>query len=311
MKSLFRKFKEGLKKSTPTFLKAFGKVGGLFGGKTIDAATLDELEEALYMADFGVETTEEILEAIRNAYKEDKSLRGEEAAGIGARVLEQALKGAEAEFRVEERPAVVALVGVNGSGKTTTAAKLALRFRESGFQPLVGACDTFRAAANEQIRTWCERLEVPLVASQHGADAAAVAYDALEAARSRGSDVLLLDTAGRLHNKGHLMKELGKIRRVLDKRDPKALQHAWLVIDGSVGSNSIEQAKVFHEAFGLTGLLVTKLDGTSRGGALVGIYRQLRLPIYFVGLGEKAEDLQPFSVRNYSRALFGLEEEGQ
>lgn len=309
MKSFFRKFKEGLKKSTPTFQKAFGKVGGLFGGKTIDAGTLDELEEALYMADFGVETTEEILEAIRTAYKEDRSLRGEEAARIGARVLEQVLEGAEAAFAAEEPPAVIALVGVNGSGKTTTAAKLAHRFREDGLQPLVGACDTFRAAANEQIRTWCERLEVPLIASQHGADAAAVAYDALEAARSRGSDVLLLDTAGRLHNKGHLMQELGKIRRVLEKRSPGSLRHAWLVIDGSVGSNSIEQAKVFHEAFGLTGLIVTKLDGTSRGGALVGIYRQLQLPIYFVGLGEKAEDLQPFSVRNYTHALFGLEEE--
>lgn len=310
MRSFFQKFREGLRKSTPTFHKAFERVGGLFGGKAIDASTLDELEEALYMADFGVETAEEILEAIREGYRQDKSLRGEEAAGIGARVLEQVLAGAEGRFEPGgDGPTVVVLAGVNGSGKTTTAAKLARLFKEEGWSPMVGACDTFRAAANEQIRTWCERLEVPLVASQHGADAAAVAYDAHAAASSRGSDVLLLDTAGRLHNKSHLMEELAKIRRVLRKRDADAPQHAWLVVDGSVGSNSIEQAKVFHEAFGLTGIVVTKLDGTSRGGALVGIYRQLKLPIYFVGLGEKAEDLQPFSVRYYSRALFGLEVE--
>lgn len=310
MKSFFRKFREGLRKSTPTFHKAFDKVGGLFGGKAIDASTLDELEEALYMADFGVETTEEILEAIREGYRKDKSLRGEDAARIGARVLEQVLEGAEGQLDTAGRkPSVVVLAGINGSGKTTTAAKLGQLLREDGRQPMVGACDTFRAAANEQIRAWCERLDIPLVASQHGADAAAVAFDAHQAASSRGSDVLILDTAGRLHNKGHLMQELAKLRRVLQKRDEEAPHHAWLVVDGSVGSNSIEQAKVFHEAFGLTGIVVTKLDGTSRGGALVGIYRQLRLPIYFVGLGEKAEDLQPFSVRYYSRAIFGLEGE--
>ena len=173
---------------------------------------------------------------------------------------------------------------------------------------MVGACDTFRAAANEQIRSWCERLDVDLVASQHGADSAAVAYDAFAAARSRGADVLILDTAGRLHNKANLMKELQKIRRVLQKHDEAAPHHAWLVVDGSIGSNSIEQARVFHEAFGLTGIIVTKLDGTSRGGALVGIYRELKLPIYFVGLGEQSDDLQPFSIHHYTHALFGLED---
>ena len=203
---------------------------------------------------------------------------------------------------------VIALIGVNGSGKTTTAAKLAHLFKVDGRRPVVGACDTFRAAANEQIRNWCERLDVELVASQHGADAAAVAFDAYAAARSRGADVLILDTAGRLHNKANLMKELQKIRRVLQKHDETAPHHAWLVVDGSLGSNSIEQARVFHEAFGLTGIIVTKLDGTSRGGALVGIYRELGLPIYFVGLGEKAEDLQPFSIHHYTHALFGLED---
>jgi fused signal recognition particle receptor len=310
MRSFFSKFKEGLKRSTPTFAKAFGKVGSLFGGKVIDAATLDELEEALYTADFGVETTEEILEAIREGYRKNKELRGQEAAEIAARVLEGVLAGAEGRLEPgTHQPEVIALVGVNGSGKTTTTAKLARLYMEDGHEPLVGACDTFRAAANEQIKAWCERLGVQLVASQHGADAAAVAYDAYAAAKSRQSGILLLDTAGRLHNKAHLMKELEKIRRVLRKHDDDAPHHAWLVVDASLGSNSIEQARVFHESFGLTGIIVTKLDGTSRGGALVGIYRELRLPVYFVGLGEQAEDLQPFSVKNYVRALFGLEDD--
>lgn len=309
MKSFFSKFKEGLKKSTPTFYKAFSRVGTLFGGKPIDAATLDELEEALYLADFGVETTEEILEAIRAASRQDRDLRGLEAARIGTRVLEEVLAGAEGRFETGgEKPAVIALVGVNGSGKTTTAAKLAHLFKGDGLHPVVGACDTFRAAANEQIRTWCERLGVELVASHQGADSAAVAYDAYSAARSRGADVLLLDTAGRLHNKVHLMAELAKIRRVLQKQDSAAPHHAWLVVDASIGSNSIEQARVFHEAFGLTGIIMTKLDGTSRGGALVGIYRELGLPLYFVGLGEQPEDLQPFSIHHYTHALFGLED---
>jgi fused signal recognition particle receptor len=309
MRSFFSKFKEGLKRSTPTFHKAFGKVGGLFGGKTIDAATLDELEEALYTADFGVETTEEVLEAIREAYQKNKDLQGEQAARIGSHVLEKSLQGSEGRFTPgEKKPEVIALIGVNGSGKTTTAAKLAHLFKGDGFQTIVGACDTFRAAANEQIKTWCDRLDIELVASQHGADAAAVAFDAYAAAKSRGADVLLLDTAGRLHNKANLMKELQKIRRVLQKHDDFAPHHAWLVVDGSLGSNSIEQARVFHEAFGLTGIIVTKLDGTSRGGALVGIFRELKLPIYFVGLGEMPEDLQPFSIHHYTHALFGLED---
>lgn len=310
MRTFFSKFREGLKKSVPTFYKAFSKVGSAFGNRQIDPAALEELEEALYMADFGVETTEEILDAIRTAYRENKDLRGEQAARIGVRVLEKILDGAEGRIDPDasQKPQVIALVGVNGSGKTTTTAKLARLFKESGQRTIVGACDTFRAAANEQIRTWCERLDVELVASQHGADAAAVGFDALQAAQRRSADILLLDTAGRLHNKANLMKELGKLRRVLAKLDPGAPHHSFLIIDGSIGSNSIEQAKVFNEAFGLTGLIVTKLDGTSRGGALVGIYRQLRLPIFFVGLGEKAEDLQPFSVHHYTRAIFGLEE---
>ncbi len=307
MKSFFEKFKEGLKRTTPTFYKAFGAVGGLFAGKKLSAADVDELEEALYGADIGVETATEILDRIREAYRKEKELRGQDAAKIGAEVLRRVLTGAEGRLdEFSAKPEVIALIGVNGSGKTTTTAKLGHMFMQDGKSVLVGACDTFRAAANEQLKSWCDRLGLELVASQTGADAAAVAYDAYEAAAKRGRDVLILDTAGRLHTKHNLLGELDKIRRVLQKRDASAPQHRWLVLDGSIGSNSIEQARVFHKQFDLTGLVITKLDGTSRGGALVGIYREMRLPIYFVGLGEGPEDLQPFSVDSYVSALFGL-----
>ncbi len=305
MFGLFKKFKDGL---TKTAQKLVASVGGLFGQKPIDAATLDQLEEALYGADFGVETTSEILEEIRTAYKKDKDLHGREAAAIGAAVLRRVLAGAEGTLGpVGENPTVIALIGVNGSGKTTTCAKLAWKLKQDAASVTIGACDTFRAAANEQLRTWCERLDLELVASQHGADSAAVAFDAMAAAKARGRDYVLLDTAGRLHTKSNLMDELAKVRRVLQKHDPSAPHHSWLVIDGSHGSNAIEQAREFHRAFGLTGLVVTKLDGTARGGALVGIYRQLKLPVYFLGFGEQPEDLQPFSVDNYVNAVFGLE----
>lgn len=307
MLKFFKKFKQGLAKTSKTL---FGAARGIFGLKTLDDASIDELEEALYGADFGVETATEILDAIRAAYKKDKSLRGQEAAQIGATVLRRVLEGAEPNYEVgEDRPEVVCLIGVNGSGKTTTTAKLAHRLKEAGNTVVMGACDTFRAAANEQIKTWSDRLNIDLISSHHGADAAAVAFDSFEAAKARNADVLLLDTAGRLHTKSNLMEELKKVRRVLQKQNEKAPHHAWLVVDGSLGSNSIEQARVFHEAFGLTGLIITKLDGTSRGGALVGIYRSLNLPIYFVGLGEAAEDLQPFSIDSYVNAIFALEEE--
>ena len=307
MRSLFKKFKEGLKRQTPTFHKAFDRV---FSGAKLNQGALDELEEALYTADFGVETVEEIIEEIQAAYKADKQIRNEAAAKIGATVLTRVLDGAEGIITIgQHKPEVICLIGVNGSGKTTTTAKLGHLYQNEGYSLLIGACDTFRAAANEQIKHWAEKLEIDIVASHHGADSAAVAFDAHEAAKSRGHDIVLLDTAGRLHTKSNLMKELEKLRRVLQKQDPAAPHHSWLVVDGSLGSNSIEQARVFNESFPLTGLIITKLDGTSRGGALVGIYRELKLPIYFVGLGEQSGDLQPFSVKNYTNAIFGITDE--
>lgn len=314
MFGLFKKFKDGFAKTVTTIAS---KTAALFGGKPIDASSLETLEEALYTADFGVETTEEILQEIQAACKKDKELRGRQAAEIGAAVLRRVLAGSEG--RLEDTPApvaadgspnptVIAMIGVNGSGKTTTSAKLAWKLREEKKSVVLAACDTFRAAAVEQLKSWATRLDLEIVASHTGADSAAVAFDAWQAAKARKRDVLIVDTAGRLHTKANLMEELAKIRRVLQKNDSSAPQHRWLVVDGSLGSNSIQQAKVFHESFNLTGLVVTKLDGTSRGGAIVGIYRQLKLPIYFLGLGEQPEDLQPFSVENYVRAVFGLEE---
>lgn len=331
MFGLFKKFKDGLSKTVSAIA---AKTRGLFGGRKIDAASLDELEEALYTADFGVETTTEILEEIKRAYGKDKELQGRQAAEIGAAVLRRVLAGSEGILETAgaaalpdasaagaasdlsghktppaaKKPVVIAMIGVNGSGKTTTAAKLAWRLKQDGKTVTLAACDTFRAAAVEQLKTWGTKLDLEVIASHTGADAAAVAFDAWQAANSRGRDFLIVDTAGRLHTKSNLMEELAKIRRVLQKNDPTAPQHRWLVVDGSLGSNSIEQAKVFHQSFGLTGLVVTKLDGTSRGGAIVGIFRQLKIPIYFLGLGEQAEDLQPYSVENYTKAVFGLED---
>jgi fused signal recognition particle receptor len=309
MLSLFQKFRAGL---TKTAAAIADRSKSLFAGRRIDAASLDELEEALYTADFGVATATEILEEIKCAHQKEAGLRGQEAAAIGAAVLRRVLAGSEGRLDggaglPVTPPEVICLMGVNGSGKTTTAAKLAWMLKQDGRGVTVAACDTFRAAAVEQLKTWAQRLDLELVASQTGADAAAVAFDAWQAAKARGRQWLVIDTAGRLHTKSNLMEELAKIRRVLQKHDPAAPHHSWLVIDGSLGSNSIEQAKVFHRSFGLTGLVVTKLDGTSRGGAIVGIWRELKLPIYFVGLGEQAEDLQPFDVNNYVNAVFGLE----
>jgi fused signal recognition particle receptor len=312
MFGLFKKFKDGLAKTVSAIA---GRTAVLFGQRKVDAAALAEIEDALHAADFGVVTTGEILAEIKAAARRDPNLQGRQAAEIGVAVLRRVLAGSEGRLEsappAGKAPVVLALIGVNGSGKTTTAAKLGWRLRQEGRTVTLAACDTFRAAAVEQLKTWAMRLDLEIVASHTGADSAAVAFDAMQAARARGRDWLIVDTAGRLHTKGNLMEELAKIRRVLRKTDPTAPHHAWLVLDGSLGGNSIEQARVFHQSFGLTGLVITKLDGTSRGGALAGIWRELKLPIFFVGLGEKPEDLQPFNIENYARAVFGLEDKAE
>ncbi len=305
MFSILKKFREGLRRTAGV---ALNSLTSLFA-KKIDEADIALIEETLYGADFGYETASEIVEAIRREYSRNRELRGKEAAQIGADVLCKILEGSEADFvrAADGNPSVVCLVGVNGAGKTTTAAKLACMLGKNGDGVLLGACDTFRAAANEQIREWATRLGVRLVESIHGADAAATAFDAWQSAKARGAQWLVLDTAGRLHTKENLMAELSKIRRVVQKNDPAAPQNSVIVIDGSLGSNSIEQALAFHKAFPLTGMIITKLDGTGKGGALAGVYRKLKLPILYVGLGEKPEDLQKFDARAYANGVFGLE----
>lgn len=295
---IISKFKSGFKKGADALQNALTKA---VGRDVLDEEDLLDLEEAFYQSDFGVETTEEIISNIREAHRNEKHFRGEDANKIAREILRRILEGSEGVLSdsLESIPEVICLIGVNGSGKTTTSAKLGYSFKQNNSSSILAACDTFRAAATEQLVSWAEQLDLQIVSGHHGADSAAVAFDAYSACESRNCDRLIIDTAGRLHVKENLMDELSKLKRVLQKRNASAPHHSWLVIDGSTGTNVIEQAKVFHEKFGLTGLVVTKLDGSSKGGALVSIFRNMRLPIYYVGLGEKPDDLQPFSIDYY------------
>ncbi|MDR3316477.1 MAG: signal recognition particle-docking protein FtsY [Puniceicoccales bacterium] len=301
-------FKNLKRKLTQTVRSLSGKIKNIFAGVKLSAERLGEMEELLYQADFGRKTVESILDAVRESHSRNPKLRSEEISAIARRILRDLLEGSEGSFSPQSFPETICLVGINGSGKTTTAAKLAILFARRGHGVLLGSCDTFRAAANEQISLWASRLGVEIVQSCHGADAAAVAFDALSAAVARKKDLLILDTAGRLHTKVHLLDELDKVQRVLRKKLPEGIFHRWLVIDGHLGTNSLRQAEIFHGAFQLTGIVITKMDGTARGGALVSIYSEWKLPIYFVGIGEGADDLRPFSIEEYLDALFGQEE---
>ncbi len=300
---IFSKFRKGFQKGASVIQGAFNTISGM--GR-LDEGTLLDIEEALFTSDFGVETTEEILDSIREAHRNDRELRAVGVGEIARKILRKNLEGSEGGIwlgKTPQKPEVLCLIGVNGSGKTTTCAKLGFQLKTEGKSIILGACDTFRAAATEQLKAWANRLELEIVSGHHGADSAAVAFDAYSAGESRGHDLVIIDTAGRLHVKDGLMEELVKMKRVLGKRNENAPHHSWLVIDGSTGTNGIKQARVFHEKFGLTGLVVTKLDGTAKGGALVAIYRELGLPIFYVGLGESPDDLQPFSIDQYLNSI--------
>jgi fused signal recognition particle receptor len=299
---LLKKLGRGISRTAQA---VFSRVGGVFGGHRLSFERLEDLEATLHGADLGRETVGEILEAVQLAHRQDRQLRSWEVAEIARHVLRAKLAGAEGRLELRRPPEVICLLGINGVGKTTGAAKLGHYFSQKGRDVLLGSCDTFRTAANEQIQCWGDRLQLEIVRSQRGGDAAAAAFDALSAAIARGKDLLILDTAGRLHTKANLLDELGKLLRVLRKRLPEGIFHRWLVVDGSLGTNSLEQARQFHGAVSLTGLMVTKLDGSSRGGSLVAIHRELNLPIYFVGCGEGADDLVPFSVEDYLDGLLG------
>ena len=274
------------------------------GGK-IDEDVLEELESLLVMADVGIDTTTRIIEDLQKRLAR-KELKDVEALRSGLRrSLVDILAPVERPLDIDpqHRPFVILMVGVNGAGKTTTIGKLAKRFKDQGLSVMLAAGDTFRAAAVEQLQAWGKRNEVPVIAQQSGADPAAVIFDAWEAAKARGIDVLLADTAGRLQSQRGLMDELAKIRRVVARRDETAPHEIMLVLDASQGQNALVQAEKFHDALGLTGITVTKLDGTAKGGILLAIASALRVPVRFIGIGESAEDMQPFVAEEFVDAL--------
>jgi fused signal recognition particle receptor len=299
---LFERFKAGLLKTHDKLVHEMRRV--VSGSPKLTVASAEELEAALLAADFGMATTQQLLAVVRQAY-ESQGRSGVDILAVARRELERVLACAPAALnRVPGGVTVVSMVGVNGTGKTTTTATLAHRLKQEGEPVLLAACDTFRAAAIEQLKEWGRRLELDVIAGAYGADPAAVAHDALSSALARKASYLLVDTAGRLHTKHNLMHELQKVHRVLGKVLPGAPQEVLLVLDATTGMNALAQAREFHKAVALTGLVVTKLDGTSRGGVAVAIQQELGLPVKFVGLGEQLEDLQPFKPGEYAAALF-------
>ncbi len=299
---------QGLKKTREGFIS---KIFSALAGKTkLDEDLLNELEEALLGSDVGVETTVRILERIEKKAAGQKFGDEESLRSFIQNEIEQILvSGTQTEFydfksELPSRPYIILVVGVNGVGKTTTIGKLAYNFKKAGKEVLLGAADTFRAAAVEQLTIWSERIGVPIVKQNTGSDPAAVAFDTVQSALARGTDVVLIDTAGRLHNKAHLMEELSKIRRVIQKSIPDAPHEVLLVLDGSTGQNAIEQARHFTAATNITALAVTKLDGTAKGGVVLAIADQFKVPVKFVGVGEQAEDLLIFDKQAFVNSLF-------
>lgn len=298
---------EGLQKTKDNF---FSKVTKAIAGKsTVDEEVLDSLEEALVTADVGIETTVAIIDRIEERVAKDKYLNTSELNRILQEEIEDMLVGSSSyDFTsaLPEKPYVILVVGVNGVGKTTTIGKLAYNFKKTGKSALLGAADTFRAAAVDQLTIWSERVDVPIVKQAMGSDPAAVAYDTVQSAIARGTEVVLIDTAGRLHNKAHLMDELSKIKRSVQKVIPGAPHEVLLVLDGSTGQNALEQAKHFTAATDVTALAITKLDGTAKGGVVLAIANQFKIPVKFIGVGEKMEDLLVFDKHEFVDSLFSL-----
>lgn len=280
----------------------------VFGKKQIDAELLEELETILLSADVGIEVCDKVIDQVKQKLARKELDNPDRLMTVLRQQLEAILTPYSQSLNINSSPFVLLMVGVNGAGKTTSIAKIAHYYRQQGKQIMLAAGDTFRAAAIEQLQVWGERNQVPVITQQSGADSASVIFDAFQAARARHYDILIADTAGRLHTQNHLMQELAKIKRVLTKQDPTAPHEVMLVIDASMGQNALAQAEQFHQAVGLTGICLTKLDGTARGGIIFAIADKLQVPIRFIGVGEQLEDLKPFNAVEFVNALFTASE---
>ena len=303
----FKRLLAGLTKTRDNFVK---NMDYIFRGFTnIDDEFYEELEEILIMGDIGVTTTENILEDLKRKVKEQKIKEPAECKELLIESIRQQMDIGEAAYEFENRTSVVLVVGVNGVGKTTTIGKLAAKLRAQNKKVLLAAADTFRAAAGQQLKEWANRSQVDMIGGQEGSDPASVVYDAVSAAKARGCDVLLIDTAGRLHNKKNLMEELRKINNIVDREFPEAYRETLVVLDGTTGQNALNQAKEFSEVTDLSGIVLTKLDGTAKGGIAVAIQAELGIPVKYIDVGESIEDLEKFNAEEFVNALFYTEEQ--
>lgn len=301
-KGFFSKLRAGLTKTRESFSQQIDHVLKAF--VHIDEALFEELLDALVLADIGAVTAMEVIDSLRDEVKTRRITDASEVRQVLCDLLAQRLQTKDSALMLDGTPAVIFVIGVNGVGKTTTIGKLAAQLKKEGKRPLLAAADTFRAAAIQQLEIWAERVGADIVKGGEGADPASVVYDACTAAKKRHADVLICDTAGRLHNKKNLMDELGKMYRVIERELPHASKECLLVLDAATGQNALNQAKFFAEAVPLTGIVLTKLDGTAKGGIVLSIHSQMQLPIKFIGVGEEVEDLQPFSAQDFATALF-------
>ena len=299
--SLADRVREGLRRTRQ--LMDDGLDALLSVGRPVDDALLDDLEEMLIASDLGAPTAAEFVKRVREEVKRGRAVSSQDVRALLGRFLEETLANAAAPLDLDARPTVILMLGVNGAGKTTSTGKLAAALKARGKSVMLAAADTFRAAAIEQLEEWGRRADVEVIRQAAGADPSAVVFDAVKAAHARGVDVLLVDTAGRLHTKSNLMDELVKLKKVVSRQLPGAPHESLMVLDAPTGQNGLQQAKMFHEAVGLTGLILTKLDGTAKGGIVVRIYQELGVPIKLVGVGERIEDLQPFEAKTFVNAL--------
>ena len=306
-KGFFKRLVAGLAKTRDNVVSGMDAI--FSGFSKIDEDFYEELEETLIMGDLGVATTEKILDRLREQVKEQKIHEPMACRDLLIDTIREQMKTSEEDYEFERRKSVVLVVGVNGVGKTTTVGKLAGKLKQDGKKVLIAAADTFRAAAGTQLAVWADRAGVEMIGGQEGADPAAIVYDAVQAAKARNVDVLLCDTAGRLHNKKNLMQELGKISRVIEREYPDAYLETLIVLDGSTGQNALMQARQFQKVTNLTGIVLTKLDGTAKGGIAVAIQSELDIPVKYIGVGESIDDLEKFDPDQYVEALFRTGEE--